>query len=93
MRAHAAQGAPALLKALVPQADLEVMSRYPVSFSCGCSQERVKRALLSLGRAELEDILAKEGKAEADCHFCTTHYVVTAEEIREILAGLPQSLS
>ena len=93
VREHAAHGTTALLKALVPQADLEVMSRYPVSFTCGCSQERVKRALVSLGRAELEDILVKEGQAEADCHFCTTHYVVTGEEIREILAGLAQPTS
>ena len=90
VRACAGQGTPALLKALVPQDDLEIMSRYPLSFTCSCSQERVKRALVTLGREELEDILVKEGKAEADCHFCTTHYVVTAEEIREIIAALSQ---
>lgn len=88
VRAQASQGAIALLKTLVPQADLEVMSRYPVSFTCSCSKDRVKRALLSMGREELEDILAKEGEAVADCHFCTTHYVVTGEEIRALLAEL-----
>ncbi|WP_257452241.1 Hsp33 family molecular chaperone HslO [Archangium lipolyticum] len=93
VRAHAAQGATALLKALVPQADLEVMSRYPISFTCSCSKDRVKRALMSMGREELEDILAKEGKAEADCHFCTTHYVVTGDEIRALLAEMTQSMS
>ncbi|MGZ3459136.1 MAG: Hsp33 family molecular chaperone HslO [Archangium sp.] len=93
VRAHAGQGTAALLKALLPEPDLEVMSRYPISFTCSCSKERVRRALVSMGRAELEDILAKEGKAEADCHFCTTHYVVTAEEIREILAAMPPASS
>jgi molecular chaperone Hsp33 len=93
LRAHGTQGATALLKTLVPQADLEVMSRYPVSFTCSCSKDRVKRALMSMGREELEDILAKEGEAKADCHFCTTHYVVTGEEIREILAAMAQATS
>ncbi|HEX8818883.1 MAG TPA: Hsp33 family molecular chaperone HslO [Archangium sp.] len=88
VRAQSSQGALGLLKALVPQADLEVMSRYPVSFTCSCSKDRVKRALLSLGRDELEDILATDGKAEADCHFCTTHYVVDGEELRALLAEL-----
>ena len=91
VKAQAGQGTTALLKALVPQADLEVMSRYPVSFTCSCSKERVKRALLSMGRAELEDILATDGQAEADCHFCTTHYVVSGEEIRELLTELAQA--
>lgn len=93
VKAHAGQGTTALLKALVPQADLEVMSRYPVSFTCTCSKDRVKRALVSMGREELEDILAKEGEAKADCHFCTTHYVVTGAEIREILAEMAQATS
>ncbi len=93
MKAHAGQGAAALLKELVPQPDLEVMSRYPVSFTCSCSKERVMRALISMGREELEDILAKEGEAQADCHFCTTHYVVTGDEIRELLAGMSQASS
>jgi molecular chaperone Hsp33 len=93
VRVHAHQGAAALLKALVPEPDLEVMSRYPVAFTCSCSKDRVKRALLSLGREELEDILAKEGQAEADCHFCTTHYVVTGDEIREMLATLTSASS
>ncbi|HYO58582.1 Hsp33 family molecular chaperone HslO [Archangium sp.] len=93
VKAHAGQGTTALLKALVSQPDLEVMSRYPVSFTCSCSKDRVKRALVSMGREELEDILAKEGKAEADCHFCTSHYVVTRDEIREILAEMIQASS
>jgi len=93
LKAHGGQGATALLKALVPQTDLEVMSRYPVSFTCSCSKDRVKRALVTMGRAELEDILANEGEAKADCHFCTTHYVVTREEIREILAAMAQATS
>ncbi len=85
---QASQGAPALLRALVPQPDLEVMSRYPLSYTCTCSKDRVKRALLAMGREELEDLLAKEGKAEATCHFCTTHYEVSGEEIREILGSM-----
>jgi len=85
---QASQGAPALLRALVPQPDLDVMSRYPLRYTCTCSKDRVKRALLAMGREELEDLLAKDGKAEATCHFCTTYYEVSGEEIREILGSM-----
>lgn len=87
VRVHAAAGASALLKALFPQPDLEVMSRYALSYACGCSKERVKRALLAMGREELGELLEKEGKAEATCHFCTTRYVIPGDEIREMLAS------
>jgi len=88
LRAHAAEGGAALLKALLPgRSDLEVMSRYPLRFTCTCSRERVKSALLAMGREELTDLLEKEGKAEVTCQFCTTQYVIPGEEIRELLAA------
>ena len=65
----------------------EIMSRYPLRFECTCSRERVKSALLALGREELTDLLQKEGKAEATCQFCTTQYVISGDEIRELLAA------
>ncbi|MGQ0505419.1 MAG: Hsp33 family molecular chaperone HslO [Myxococcaceae bacterium] len=83
--------ASALLTHLVPRPDLEVMSRFPVRYVCGCSVERVKRALAALGKEGLEDLLAKEGKADATCEFCMTHYVVEAEEIRALLTGFSES--
>jgi molecular chaperone Hsp33 len=87
LAAHLHDGATAMLKALLPERPFEVMSRYPLSFSCSCSKERVLRALVAMGRAELEDMLHKDGKAEVSCQFCTTQYVITDGEIRELLAS------
>jgi molecular chaperone Hsp33 len=86
LQAHAAEGGAALLKALLPGRDgLEIMSRYPLRFSCTCSLDRVKNALMAMGRAGLMDLLEKEGKAEVTCQFCTTQYVIPGNEIREML--------
>jgi molecular chaperone Hsp33 len=88
LQAHAAEGGAATLKALLPgRSDLEIMSRYPLRFGCSCSRDRVKNALLAMGREELTDMLEKEGKAEVTCQFCTTQYVIPAEEIREMLSA------
>jgi molecular chaperone Hsp33 len=88
LEAHGTEGAPAVLKALLPdQPSLEVMSRYPLSFGCSCSRDRVKRALLAMGKEELMDLLEKDGQAEATCQFCTTHYVIPGPEIRELLTA------
>ena len=88
LEAHGTEGAPAVLKALLPdQPSLEIMSRYPLSFVCSCSRDRVKRALLAMGKEELMDLLEKDGQAEATCQFCTTHYVIPGPEIRELLTA------
>jgi molecular chaperone Hsp33 len=88
LQAHAAEGGAATLKALLPgRNDLEIMSRYPLRFACSCSRDRVKNALLAMGREELTDMIEKEGKAEVTCQFCTTQYVIPAEELREMLSA------
>ncbi|MGO9829259.1 MAG: Hsp33 family molecular chaperone HslO [Myxococcaceae bacterium] len=87
--AHALLGtspsAAGLLRALFAEAAPEVLSVRPLGFQCRCSRERVKQALRLLGRGELEELLREDGKADVTCEFCTTAYVIDAEEIRSLL--------
>ena len=56
-----------------------------VSYKCYCTRQRVERALISLGKQELEDI-ASEGKTfPVECQFCDTVYEFTPEDIRKLL--------
>lgn len=55
-------------------------------YRCICSKETIKKALISVGRQELEDILEKDGKAEMTCYYCNKSYTVSGEEIAEMLA-------
>ena len=41
---------------------------------CRCSRERVAQALISIGRDELDDILAERGQIETNCEFCNRLY-------------------
>ncbi len=78
---------PGLLRELFPGAEVDVLSKRPLEFRCGCSRERVHRALLALGPAELEDLLRTEGQAEATCEFCTTRYVIPGDELRTLIGS------
>jgi len=50
-------------------------------FHCFCSRERFERALLTLGRAELQAMIEEDGQAELHCHFCNEKYMFDAEEL------------
>jgi hypothetical protein len=50
--------------------DLEITDEKPVSYGCPCSQERMEKALVSLGREELLKLIEEDGEAELTCHFC-----------------------
>ena len=83
---------PAIQKALreLFSADFEVkvLEQEPVEYRCGCSRDRIERALLSLGRDELSAILAEQGSCDLTCQFCDRGYHFSGPE----LEGLIQSL-
>jgi len=57
----------------------------PVSYRCYCSRERVERALISLGRKELEDIRDEGKNFPVECQFCDTVYKFTPGDIAKLL--------
>lgn len=55
-------------------------------YECTCSRERMEKALISIGRRELEDIIAEQGEAELTCQFCDNKYLFTKRELEELLS-------
>ena len=56
------------------------------AYRCDCSRERVERALISLGREELEDMIREQHGAQVDCHFCNKRYRLSEADLRQMLA-------
>ena len=55
-----------------------------MGYRCNCSKERYARALVTLGRKELEGMIREQNGAELQCHFCNRKYVFAADELAEI---------
>ena len=75
----------ALLRRVMPDFELDVLETSPVGYKCYCSRERVERALISLGRAEIEKLIREQNGAEITCQFCDRVHVFTAGELRELV--------
>jgi len=56
-------------------------TEYHPEYKCLCSREYIEKVLISLGKAELEDIIAKEGTVKVDCQFCDKIYEFTKTDI------------
>ena len=56
-----------------------------VSYKCYCSRERVTRALISLGKKELKEILEEGKDFPVECQFCDTSYAFTPADIEKLL--------
>ena len=78
----------AMLRTVVSDFDLKILETCPVEYRCYCSRERVERALISLGRTELEQMLSEQGGCQLTCQFCDAVYEFTAEDIQRLLKNL-----
>ena len=69
-----------LLEGLSP----EITERTPVEFFCNCDKKRVEKALISIGRAELKEMIDDGEEIEVNCHFCNKNYKFSVEELKEL---------
>ena len=63
--------------------DIEYQEYYP-KYKCLCSQEYIEKLLISLGKAEVDDIIKTEGAVKIGCQFCDKEYVFTKEDAERI---------
>lgn len=74
-----------ILNLLFDDMDLVIHERIDVDYVCDCSQERIERALISLGRDELERLKEEEENMEVKCHFCNKKYIFSKEDIEKLI--------
>ena len=74
-----------LLKEVLSEFELEVLETTPVEYRCYCSEERVSRALISMGRQELIDLIEEQHGAELTCQFCDKIYHYSEDDLRNLL--------
>jgi hypothetical protein len=69
-----------ILRRLFHEFDLRLFDERGPQFRCTCSRERVADMLRMLGRAEVEDIVAEQGRVAVDCEFCSQNYAFDAAQ-------------
>lgn len=75
----------AILERILEPFDIEFTDKIPTAYKCNCDRQRVTKALLSIGRAELEDIINEGRDTTLNCHFCNTDYTFTVDEIKALI--------
>lgn len=74
-----------LLEYILGDFDLEISEKTDAAFSCNCSKERVKKAIISIGKKDLQEMIDDGEPIEVKCHFCNTAYTFSIEELKEIV--------
>lgn len=74
-----------ILEHVLGEFGLELNDRVPVRFSCNCTKERVEKALISVGKKDIQEMIDDGKPIEVNCHFCNKNYDFTVDELKEML--------
>lgn len=77
-----------LLRQVLNGFTMELLETTPVEYRCYCSRERMKNALRSMGKEQLLDLIADQGRAEMTCQFCDKIHVFEREELGALAESL-----
>lgn len=63
----------------------EITDRTAAEFACHCDKRRVEKAIISIGKKEIEDMIGEGKPVTVNCHFCNTDYTFSVAELKDIL--------
>lgn len=74
-----------MLEMLLDGLSMQIADTMETRYRCGCSKQRVERAVASIGKKDIEEMIADGKDIEVDCHFCNKKYVFSVEELKRLL--------
>ena len=74
-----------ILEELLGEFGLEITDTMPTKFTCNCDKKRVEKALIGVGRKNLNEMVQDGKTIEVNCHFCNAKYEFTVEELKELI--------
>ncbi|WP_313585089.1 Hsp33 family molecular chaperone HslO [Lacrimispora sp.] len=73
-----------ILEHILGEFGLELMEQVPTRFYCNCDKARVEKALISIGKKELQEMIDEGKSIEVNCHFCNKNYEFTVEDLESL---------
>lgn len=74
-----------ILEHVLGEFGLNILDTVPTKFDCNCEKARVEKALISIGKKELGEMIEEGKEVEVNCHFCNKNYMFTVEELSLLL--------
>lgn len=74
-----------IIEYLLGDFGVQFMEKTEPAYYCNCSKERVEKALISIGKKDLQEMIADGEPIEVNCHFCDKKYTFTVEDLKDIV--------
>lgn len=74
-----------ILEKVLDGLDMEITDKTETRFFCNCDKKRVEKAIISIGKKEIKEMIAEGKPITVNCHFCNTDYTFETDELKNIL--------
>ena len=74
-----------MMEQLLGELGMKIYETMPTQFHCNCSKERVEKAVISVGKEEIQSMIDEGKPIEVNCHFCNTNYEYTVDDLKRML--------
>ena len=74
-----------MLEMLLDGLSMQVVDKVEAGYRCGCSKQRVERAVASIGKKDIEEMIAEGKDIEVGCHFCNKKYIFSVDELKQLV--------
>ena len=76
-----------ILEEVLGEFELQINDKIETSYYCNCSKDRVHKAISSIPKKDIQDMINDNKPIEVDCHFCEEKYVFEVDELKEMIAN------
>lgn len=73
-----------MLELLLEGLDLEIVDTVPTGYVCDCHKERVEKAIVSIGKKDIKEMIDDGKEIEVNCQFCGKNYIFTVEDLEKM---------
>ncbi|WMC94498.1 Hsp33 family molecular chaperone HslO [Kineothrix sp. MB12-C1] len=74
-----------MLELLLGNMGVQITDTMEVGYACNCSKERVEKAIVSIGKKDIQEMIDDGKEIEVNCHFCNESYTFSVDELKKMV--------
>ena len=74
-----------LIEYVLADFEPKILEKVPAEYYCNCSKERVEKAVASVGKKDLQEMIEEGKPIEVNCHFCDKKYEFSVEDLKNLM--------
>lgn len=83
-----------IAKKITGDENVEIIEdEYIPEYICDCSNEKMEKGLISIGKKDLQEVIDQEEKIEMVCEFCNSKYEFTKKEIENLIESMEENIN